>query len=371
MCLVTISAAHLQAYRLPLRELWSSAAGGFAWRTGWLLRLETDDGRYGYGDCAPLALIGTESCAEAESALRAHSQAMIGRSVDDALAVLNRPMVIYAPAARCALECALLDLQAQVLNVPLRHALLPSASMSDEVVVNAALGSLMQASDESILAACAQGFSVLKFKVGSNFIKGEIDRLRSVSDLLPSGIKLRLDANRAWSEAEAKNFIAHCADLPVDMLEEPLADPTPGALQRLQANCEFPLALDESWSGNFALDTFFAAPPVRCLVLKPPRLGGLLPALALARRAKTAGIQCVVTSSVDSACGVLAAAQLAAVLDRDSDLKTGSASVLVHGLATSIWLAKDTGIAPKIIKGRLRLPDTNGLGFIPLDTFVS
>jgi o-succinylbenzoate synthase len=364
--LVKIRAACLQAYRLPLRDLWLSAVGEFAWRTGWLLRLETDDGRYGYGDCAPLVLIGTESCADAESALRARSQQMIGSSVNDALAALNLPATVYAPAARCALECALLDLQAQVLNLPLRYALLPCSGMSDEVVVNAALGSLMLASDESILTACTQGFSVLKFKVGSIFIKNEIDRLRSVSDLLPSGIKLRLDANRAWSEAEATNFIAHCTDLPVDMLEEPLADPTPAVLQRLQANCEFPLALDESWPGNFALDAFFATPPVCCLVLKPPRLGGLLPALALARRAKTAGIQCVVTSCVDSACGVLAAAQLAAVLD--SGLKTGSASVLVHGLATSIWLAKDTGIAPKVSKGRLRLPDTHGLGFVPLDT---
>lgn len=355
---VNISAASLRPYRLPLRDVWSSAAGGFAWRAGGLLRLETDDGRCGYGDCAPLLLIGTESLPQAEAVLRARAQAMVGRSVGGALAELNLMSTVDAPAARCALECALLDLQAQAAHLPLRHLLLPGSGAGHEVTVNAALGSLLRARDDHILDACAQGFSVLKFKVGGAPLKGEMSRLRRVAALLPPGVTLRLDANRAWSEVEAKNFIAHCADLPIDMLEEPLADPKPATLQRLQASCAFPLALDESWPGGMALDAFFAAPPVRRLVLKPTRLGGLHPALAWAGRARAAGIECVVTSSVDSACGVLAAAQLAAVLD----------SGLAHGLATSSWLAEDLGAAPEISQGRLRLPDTPGLGFVPADS---
>lgn len=357
---VNISAARLRPYRLPLRDVWPSAAGGFAWRAGALLRLETDDGRCGYGDCAPLPLIGTESLSQAEAVLHARAQAMVGLSVGSALAELNLMSTVDAPAARCALECALLDLQAQVANLPLRHILLPGAG--HEVAVNAALGSLLLAHDDPILDACAQGFSVLKFKVGRAPLNGEMSRLRSVAALLPPGVTLRLDANRAWSEVEAKNFIAHCADLPIDMLEEPLANPLPAALQRLQASCAFPLALDESWPGGRGLDDFFAAPAVRRLILKPTRLGGLHPALALARRARAADVECVVTSSVESACGVLAAAQLAAVLD------SGPGRRLAHGLATSSWLAEDLGAAPEISKGRLKLPGTSGLGFVPTNS---
>jgi L-alanine-DL-glutamate epimerase-like enolase superfamily enzyme len=84
----------------------------------------------------------------------------------------------------------------------------------------------------------------------------------------------------------------------------------------------------------------------------------LLPALSLARRAAAAGMQCVVTSSIDSACGVLAAAHLAAALDNG----------LAHGLATSSWLTADTGTPPTITNGRLALPDTPGLGFVADNT---
>jgi L-alanine-DL-glutamate epimerase-like enolase superfamily enzyme len=69
-------------------------------------------------------------------------------------------------------------------------------------------------------------------------------------------------------------------------------------------------------------------------------------------------MQCVVTSSIDSACGVLAAAHLAAALDNG----------LAHGLATSSWLTADTGTPPTITNGRLALPDTPGLGFVADNT---
>lgn len=348
-----VAAARPQAYRLPLRGRWATAAGGFSVRQGWLLRLESDDGRHGYGDCAPLPMTGTESLAEAENALRVQSRRIVGMRVEEALAALGGPAAAGAPAARCAVECALLDLLAQALHLPLHRYL--AAGTAGEVRVNAALGNPLQTGDDTILTACAQGFDVLKFKVATAPPDGELARLHEIAALLPPGTSLRLDANRAWRGDDAARFVDRCAALPVDMLEEPLADPRPAALGRLQARCAFPLALDESVPGRISVDTLLAAPPVRRLVLKPPRLGGLLPALALARRARAAGLECVVTGSVDSACGVMAAAHLAAALGNG----------LAHGLATSAWLAEDLGAAPETGGGWMKLADTPGLGFTP------
>lgn len=355
-----IAAARLHPYHLPLRSEWATAAGSFGWRAGWLLRLETDDGRCGYGDCAPLPASGTESAEIAATALRAATRTLAGMRVADALASLPDPAAfatLAAPAARCAVETAVLDLLAQAASLPLADYLRGSAG-TREVAVNAALGSLLRVAERDILGACDDGFSVLKLKVGTEDIAQELARLRQIAALLPAGVRLRLDANRAWRPADAERFLAACAGLPIEMLEEPLADPQPEALRRLQANCAFPLALDESGPCD-AQDRFFAAAPVRRLVLKPPRLGGLLPALALARRASGAGLQCIVTSSIDSACGVLAAAQLAAALDNAPD------NALAHGLATSAWLAQDSGTPPRIAGGRLSLSGTPGLGFVP------
>ena len=355
--------ACLHPYALPLRAEWKTAAGAFAIREGWLLHIETEDGRSGYGDCAPLpgpcAHSGTETGAQAHAALDGYARWLPGHSVGEALQTLTLQTlalpgdIALAPAARCAIECALLDLAAQAAGVGLGH-FLHGAPCAPEVAVNAALGGLDANSEDAVRKACADGFTVLKLKVGSAPVDADIAHLQRLAALLPADAQLRLDANRAWSESDAARFLTACAGLPVEQLEEPLADPQPAALARLQAACAFPLALDESGPRD-ATDNFFTAPPLRRLVLKPPRLGGLRPALALAHAASAAGIDCVVTSSLDSACGILAAGHLAAALGND----------LAHGLATADWLAEDTGLAPRVQAGRLSLPGAPGLSFTP------
>lgn len=360
-----IAAAAVHRYCLPLRARWLTATGAFTQRRGCLLRLDTDDGARAYGDCAPLPASGTETPAQAESALRAQARRLIGRPASDALAALDNPASRHAPAGRCAIEMALLDLLSQHAGRPLaaylqdpRQAAGPTADWR-AVPVNAALGSLGEVTDDAVLAACDDCFCVLKLKVGVAAVDREIDRLRQIAGLLPAGVELRLDANRAWTAGAAERFLRSCADLPIDMIEEPLAEPRLDQLQALQASTPIAIAVDES-TASLDLDQLLRTRTVRRLVIKPTRSGGLLPAIALAQRAASAGLECIVTSSVDSACGVIAAGHLAAALDNRRE----------HGLATSAWLSRDTGVPPTIAAGRLMLPDVSGLGFSPGDGLV-
>jgi O-succinylbenzoate synthase len=139
--------------------------------------------------------------------------------------------------------------------------------------------------------------------------------------------------------------------LPIDGVEEPLRDPDLAFLAGLQASVPFPLAIDES-THLIACD-FWRAPPVRRLVIKPARHGGLAASADLALRARANGVEVIVTSALESACGILALAHLAAAVSPDA----------VHGLATGEWLASDTGLPPRIIDGRMQLPKGNGIGF--------
>ena len=118
---------------------------------------------------------------------------------------------------------------------------------------------------------------------------------------LPAGVALRLDANTAWSAADAERFLAACLALPIDGIEEPLRSPDLATLHRLQAMVPFPLAIDEST--QLVTCEFWQAPPVRRLVIKPARHGGLLASVELGLRAQAAGLECIVTASLESACG--------------------------------------------------------------------
>lgn len=357
-----IIAAAIHEYRLPLRARWLTTGGGFSERQGCLLRLESENGARGYGDCAPLPKSGQASTAAPGSVLAAQVQELIGLPADQALLAIDSAHGGCPAAARLAIETALLDLASQFAGQPLAHYLGSAAERAggcripSSVAVNAALGSVEQVDDAAVRAACSEHFTVLKLKVGMAAVDLELKRLRQIAERLPAGVRLRLDANRAWSHSDAERFLRGCVDLPIEMIEEPLAQPTLQRLQAVQAATAIAIAIDES-AELLPIEQVLRTPQVRRLVIKPMRLGGLRSALLLARRAAEVGLECIVTSSVESACGVTAAAHLAAAIDNR----------LTHGLATSAWLAADTGWPPTIVDGRLLLPRAAGLGFTPAE----
>ena len=338
-------------YRLPLRQPWVSARGGFVVRQGWLVRLMTDTGLIGYGDCAPLPQAGTESKDSAVACLSGWAATLHGLSPEVALGRIAASAA-ETPAVSCGLETALLDLLAQQAGRPLARWLNPRSSAT--VKVNAVLGGLDRQIVERALIAVDEGYSVLKLKVGLAAGHEEISSLHDLARHLPAGVSLRLDANCAWNESEAEDFIGALAGLPVESVEDPLANPDRAGWLRLQAKAPFPLAADESLR-IMGADAVFNLPPLRRVVLKPMLLGGLRPALALARRAREADLECVVTTTVDSAIGVAAALHLAAAVAND----------LAHGLATSAWLLRDVGRAPLVAGGEMRLEGDPGLGCCP------
>ena len=309
-------AADWLPYALPLKSPWQTSRGELGARKGRLLRLQTADGLTGWGDCAPLPDFG----------------------------------ITEKSATAFAEECAYLDLVAQHAGLPL-NAWLNGEPAIANIAVNRNFGPILKSDPGLFIQAAEEGFSVIKLKVGLHALADEIAGLQRLAGDLPPRLSLRLDANRAWHFAEAQNFIAACAGLPIECLEEPLAEPTPVFLAKLQSTAAFPLAIDESVN---LLDTqFFRHPPVRRIVIKPARHGGLLACVELALRAHASGLEVIVTSSLESACGLLACAHLAAAVAPDA----------VHGLATADWFAEDTGTAPAIVGGRLPLPLGPGLGF--------
>jgi o-succinylbenzoate synthase len=320
--------------RLPLARPWVAAATVLTERRGALLRLTDAAGIIGWGDCAPLPSGGDADAVL--DALDAYARRVPGADLS-----------ALPCEARWTIKTALADIIAQRAGLPLWRYL---GGEHGEVAVNAALGPLDDTLLERIASALRQGFRVGKIKVGLAPVEEEIARLRA----LPTGLRLRLDANRTWSDDEASRFLLAIADLAIDAVEEPLAHPTLEKLAALQARLPYALALDESLPA-FPLDELIASRAVRRFVVKPARLGGCAATLSIARAAQEAGIEVALTSVVDSAIGVAAAAHLAAAVS----------PALAHGLATSAWLAADLAAPPPIEAGRMWLPETAGLGLTP------
>lgn len=313
-----IVAADWIPYELRLTRPWHTSRGSFETRRGRLLRLKNAAGLIGWGDCAPLPSFGISE----------------SRAVDHAE------------------ESALLDLAAQTTGLPLNAWLSGEATAAD-IAVNANLGAISNVNQAMIAATLIRGYRVIKLKVGINHWRKEIARLRVLASGMPRDASFRLDANAAWNVDDAAGFLEACCELPVEGVEEPLAETNREHLARLQEALPYPIAIDESL--ELVNEEFFRHPAVRRIVLKPARQGGMLRSMETALRARASGVECIITSSLESSCGLLACAHLAAAVAPHG----------THGLGTAEWLAEDTGSGATVTNGRLSLPKLAGLGFQP------
>jgi len=348
-----ITAVHLRPYALPLVRPWVAASATLTVRRGILVGVTASDGATGWGDCAPLPSSGDAGHDQVSEALKQATALLPARTVADAAVGIAG---IAVPEIRWALETAVMDLLARRQGLPLVRLLGGTAT---EIAVNAALGPLDAGCARRAEAALERGFRLGKIKVGLAAVHDELRALRALNHHLEGRMRLRLDANRSWDGDDARRFLAGLSDLPMDGIEEPLAAPTLDGLARLQDSVAFAVAIDESLA-ELGAEAVLATGAVRRLVLKPARIGGMGRILDLAATARDRGVEIVLTSVVDSAIGVTAAAHLAAALPRPA----------AHGLATCEWLAEDVAPPPVMADGRLRLPAGPGLGVTPGESMM-
>lgn len=314
-------AARIEEVRFELRPFTLRLAQpvrGATARHGFIVEAHRG-GRVGRGEACIVPEVGTESLQDCERELRSGLQAR-------------------TPAARHGVDQALLDLEAQEAGIPLARLLDPQAASSVPCSALLAAHGVAELAREA-RRAVAEGFRTLKLKVGTG---EEFARVAVVRDAAGPDVKLRLDANGAFDAATALRLLRELAPLDLELCEQPTAD-----LRGLE-DSPVPVAADELAVTDF--EAALARAPI--VVLKPMAVGGLSRALALAKRARKAGREVLVTTSLDGAIARAGAAHLAAALR----------SPFAAGLATGRLVA--SGDLPDLLPlrdGAIAIPDTPGL----------
>lgn len=246
-----------------------------------------------------------------------------------------------APAARFALETALLGLLARARRVPLAQLLHPAPAA--RVEVNAVVEDL-----ESARAAARRGITTFKLKLGLDS-DADARTLRAIRDELGPAIRLRGDANQGWPAAEVGDRLAALAAARLDYVEEPcrrLADALEAA-----AGWPVPVALDETAAELPPGDTerLLAHPAVAAFVAKPTRLGGLFACRRWAEAARRLGKPLVVTHTLEGPIAFAACAELSRALAPDQAVALAVGLDAHPGLAA--WRVKPPQLGAAAITG--------------------
>jgi o-succinylbenzoate synthase len=301
-----------------------NARAAWSERASCIITLESDDGVRGRGEAAPLPGFSPDSLQACEQALAALDASGIPNRVEpnqDLIGELGRASARippHLPAARAALEAALLDLWSRAAGLP-AWAMLASGLSSATKAGSRTVAALLSGEPEQALtraiAARARGVTSFKFKIGRpGALPRELAVVQALRAELGPEARLRLDANQALSVRDAREFLPRFAACDLEFIEEPCA---PAELAQL-GDLALPWALDESLAQG-------ARPRLgdRAVIAKPTLQGGITGCFALADAARAVRAELILSHTFEGPRGLGLCAALA--------LSIGS-ETLAHGL---------------------------------------
>lgn len=310
----------------PLARAFSISRGAKTSAETIRVTLERGD-HQGRGECVPYGRYGetVDSVRQAIEAQRAAIEGGMDR------AALQEAMP--AGAARCAIDCAMWDLEARETGKPVwQLAGLPEPSPL-ETAVTIVLG---EPADMAQAAKEAPS-SLLKLKLGG---ANDMERVKAVHDARPDA-RLILDGNEALDAGAFPDIARAAARLGVVLIEQPFAAGNDSYLLRRPP--EVAICADESAHTRDQVQDLVRAYDV--VNVKLDKTGGLTEAIAMVREAKAAGmgvmVGCMVAGSLSMAPAVLLG-MLADAVDLDGPL----------------WLAEDIGDGLKYEGGKVFPPSS-------------
>jgi L-alanine-DL-glutamate epimerase-like enolase superfamily enzyme len=319
-----------------------------------LVTLTASDAASGHGEAAPLTGYDGVRLADALAALEdcrgplTESDAATPDEHRQLLAACDQVAVL--PQALAAIDLALWDLAGRRAGQPAWH-LLEGAGTAPAIEVNATIAAADRAGAASEAAtARAGGFGCVKLKVGLGDDAGRVAAVRAAGG---RGMRLRLDANGAWSVEEALTALRMLAPAGIELCEEPVSGLE--ATAQVAGQTEIPLALDETTIQPGAFDARVCA----AVCLKIARCGGITGVIDAARRARAAGYEVYLASTHDGPLGIAAALHAAVAIEPDRPC----------GLATLPLFADRPDPLPAR-EGRIAPPAGPGLGEGLLDWYA-
>ncbi len=261
----------------------------------------------------------------------------IREAVSDGLDRQALQTAMPAGAARNALDCAFVDLEAKRSGKRAWDLLGRPAPQPCTTAYTISLGS-----PNAMAAATAKAAHrpLLKIKLGGD---GDGERIAAVRRAAPNS-ELIVDANEAWTPSDLERNLAACAEAGVTLVEQPLPSGWDDMLGRIRRPVR--VCADESVHDRKSLEGLRGR--YDAVNIKLDKTGGLTEALAMADAAKALGfdimVGCMVATSLAMAPAMLLTAQarfvdldgpLLLARDRDHGLRYDGS--LVHPPDAALW----------------------------------
>ena len=173
-----------------------------------LVKISTEDGFVGWGEATTIGGLGygEESPESIKTNIETYFAPLLKSLKAPNIAQTMRALkksINGNRFAKCAIQTALLDIQAQRLDLPLSEVLGGRLCDSLSVLWVLASGDTEKDIAEAQKMIEAKRHNIFKLKIGSRRVEEDVEHVLAIKQALGSDISIRVDVNRAWSELDA------------------------------------------------------------------------------------------------------------------------------------------------------------------------
>ena len=317
--------ATYQKHVLNFKQPSGTSRGVLKTKDTWFIIIDSE-GKKGVGECGMFKGLSIDDRPDFEAHLKwTCKNIFLGKEI-----LLSK--LKEFPSLQFGLEMAFLDLEHQM-----PFELFPSkfTEGNDEIPINGLIwmGTETFMKDQ-IKSKIEEGYTCIKLKIGAIDFQAELDLLKFIrTHFSADDMELRVDANGAFSPADALEKLKRLSDYNLHSIEQPIKQGQVEEMAKLCQSTPLDIALDEELIGIFdvtdKVDLLNTIQP-QYIILKPTLVGGFQGSDAWIETAKNFDINYWVTSALESNVGLNAIAQWTYTLQNNKPQGLGTGSLFTN-----------------------------------------
>ena len=349
---MTISNIDIYKLSIPMHPF-TIATGTMHYAQNIFIRVHTNAGIYGVGECSAFPMIVGETQATCFEMAKDFAAIWKGK---DAGHIKERMQELHSFTAgnatiKSAFDMALYDLAAKAAGQPL-YTFLGGEERAIETDLTIGIDTPEKMAATAIRFK-EDGVRMIKVKLGKH-AKEDVERVRQIRAAVGEEILLRIDANQGWDFDSALYALLEMAPFQVQFCEQPMRRWNDDRLPELRQRVPIKIMADESVFDHHDARRLIAARACDYVNIKFAKSGGILEALKIDAVCEAAHIPCMMGGMLESRLALTAFAHFALAHqniifhDMDTCLLGHTADPVTGGVQYSGYF--------------LEIPDTPGIG---------
>jgi L-alanine-DL-glutamate epimerase-like enolase superfamily enzyme len=279
-----------------------------------LVRIHTDEGISGIGECSPFPMLVGETqdtcfyVGKKIASLLLNSNPL---EIDKRMKEMDA-YIAFNSTIKSAFDMALHDIAAKEKNLPL-YAFLGGKKKIIQTDLTIGINNPEKMA-VTAMAFVKDGVKIIKVKLGKNG-KEDIERIRLIREAVGSGIQLRIDANQGWDYPTALETLQALEQYNISFCEQPMHHHLDHLLPALKKSVGIPIMADESVFNHHDAERLIKADACSYINIKLAKSGGILEAIRIADTAAKYGMPCMLGGMVESRLALTAKVHLAMAHD--------------------------------------------------------